>query len=58
MSHTKTFKITPTYFDHQMILINVLLQTSVLVGLLCIGSNNVWKESEIILTRFMFSDKN
>jgi hypothetical protein len=21
MSHTKTFKITPTYFDHQMIII-------------------------------------
>jgi hypothetical protein len=24
MSHTKTFKITPTYFDHQMIIIREL----------------------------------
>jgi hypothetical protein len=47
MSHIKTFKITPTCFDHQLIIISVLLQTSALVGPLQIVNWNARRNSEI-----------
>jgi hypothetical protein len=43
MSHTKTFKITPTCFDHQMIIIRELFET---------GKNHWLKfESSIVVMR-------